>query len=67
MIGARLLRTMRALSPYSASPGGLLRRLTFLLQTENDHGLAGLINLFGIESPGLTVSLAIAARLARRT
>jgi hypothetical protein len=31
-----------------------------------DHGVAGLINLFGIESPGLTASLAIADRLARR-
>ena len=32
----------------------------FLIQSEKDHGLPGLINLFGIESPGLTASLAIA-------
>ena len=32
----------------------------FLIQGPNDHGVDGLINLFGIESPGLTSSLAIA-------
>jgi L-2-hydroxyglutarate oxidase LhgO len=32
----------------------------FLIQGPNDHGVAGLINLLGIESPGLTASLAIA-------
>jgi L-2-hydroxyglutarate oxidase LhgO len=32
----------------------------FLIQGPRDHGIAGLINLFGIESPGLTSSLAIA-------
>jgi L-2-hydroxyglutarate oxidase LhgO len=32
----------------------------FLMQGPHDHGVAGLINLFGIESPGLTSSLAIA-------
>lgn len=31
----------------------------FLIHTETSHGLKGLINLFGIESPGLTASLAI--------
>ncbi|MCA6106085.1 NAD(P)/FAD-dependent oxidoreductase [Bradyrhizobium cenepequi] len=32
----------------------------FLIQEPRDHGVTGLINLFGIESPGLTSSLAIA-------
>jgi L-2-hydroxyglutarate oxidase LhgO len=32
----------------------------FLIQGPKDHGVTGLINLFGIESPGLTSSLAIA-------
>ncbi|CCE11674.1 NAD binding site:FAD dependent oxidoreductase [Bradyrhizobium sp. STM 3843] len=32
----------------------------FLIQGPRDHGVEGLINLFGIESPGLTSSLAIA-------
>jgi len=32
----------------------------FVIQGPKDHGVGGLINLFGIESPGLTSSLAIA-------
>jgi L-2-hydroxyglutarate oxidase LhgO len=49
--------------PKIARPGG--STMDFLIQTEKDHGVAGLINLFGIESPGLTASLAIADWLAR--
>lgn len=36
----------------------------FLIQGPREHGVAGLINLFGIESPGLTSSLAIADYVA---
>lgn len=36
----------------------------FVIQGPNEHGVAGLVNLFGIESPGLTASLAIAERVA---
>ncbi len=32
----------------------------FVLQGPADHGVAGLLNLYGIESPGLTASLALA-------
>lgn len=34
----------------------------FLIQHSSQHGLPGLVNLFGIESPGLTAALAIAER-----
>ena len=36
----------------------------FMIQGASEHGVAGLVNLFGIESPGLTSSLAIGARVA---
>ncbi len=36
----------------------------FIISGPRDHGLPGLVNLFGIESPGLTASLAIADRVA---
>jgi L-2-hydroxyglutarate oxidase LhgO len=31
----------------------------FMIQAQSDHGIAGLLNLYGIESPGLTASLAV--------
>jgi L-2-hydroxyglutarate oxidase LhgO len=36
----------------------------FLIERPSDHGIAGLVNLYGIESPGLTSSLAIAEMVA---
>ena len=44
--------------PKLQAPGEPAR--DFLIQGPRDHGIAGLVNLFGIESPGLTASLAIA-------
>ncbi|PKU70127.1 2-hydroxyglutarate dehydrogenase [Dendrobium catenatum] len=38
----------------------------FVIQGENIHGIPGLVNLFGIESPGLTSSLAIAEYLVSK-
>jgi len=37
----------------------------FLIQSQQQHGIAGLVNLFGFESPGLTSSLAIGQRVCR--
>ena len=37
----------------------------FLIQSSRDHGIAGLVQLFGIESPGLTASLAIGDLVTR--
>ena len=38
----------------------------FLIQDEAVHGVPGLLNLFGIESPGLTCCLALGELVARR-
>jgi L-2-hydroxyglutarate oxidase LhgO len=38
----------------------------FMINTPREHGIAGIVNLFGIESPGLTASLAIAEEIKRR-
>ncbi|WP_199104024.1 NAD(P)/FAD-dependent oxidoreductase [Aquitalea sp. ASV11] len=37
----------------------------FVIQGPAQHGVAGLINLYGIESPGLTSCLALAERVSR--
>jgi L-2-hydroxyglutarate oxidase LhgO len=43
--------------PKIARPGSAT---DLLIKNEKEHGVPGLINLFGIESPGLTASLALA-------
>jgi L-2-hydroxyglutarate oxidase LhgO len=48
--------------PKLQAPGAPAR--DFMIQGPADHGIPGLINLYGIESPGLTASLAIAGRVA---
>ena len=45
-------------------PKGLNRK-DFEIQTEETHGIPGLVNLFNIESPGVTASLAIADEVVR--
>ncbi|GAV80112.1 DAO domain-containing protein [Cephalotus follicularis] len=38
----------------------------FMIQGEDTHGVPGLVNLFGIESPGLTSSMAIGEYIAAK-
>ena len=38
----------------------------FVISSKAEHGVAGLLNLFGIESPGLTAALAIADEVAQQ-
>ncbi len=58
------LRDMSLLPAYAGIRpkinGAGLPAADFVIQNESEHGVAGLINLFGIESPGLTSSLALA-------
>lgn len=49
--------------PKLVGPGG--GDTDFVIAGPDEHGVAGLINLFGIESPGLTASLAIGAYVTR--
>jgi L-2-hydroxyglutarate oxidase LhgO len=58
----RLQPGYTGIRPKLCGPGG--SEQDFLIQTEGAHGVPGLINLFGIESPGLTACLAIAEHVA---
>ncbi|MEO6016607.1 MAG: NAD(P)/FAD-dependent oxidoreductase [Polaromonas sp.] len=51
------------LRPKIQAPGEPAK--DFLIQGPAEHGVAGLVNLFGIESPGLTSSLAIGDHVSR--
>ncbi len=65
-----------ALPDHALEPGyaGVRPKLTppgagmsdFVIHGPETHGVAGLVNLYGIESPGLTASLAIADEVAAR-
>jgi L-2-hydroxyglutarate oxidase LhgO len=47
--------------PKLAGAGAAAR--DFMLQADSEHGVPGLVNLYGIESPGLTASLALAEQV----
>ncbi len=73
---AAAARIWPALDPAKLHPGyaGIRPKLSgpgapaadFRIDGPEFHGLDGLVNLFGIESPGLTASLAIADRVWRK-
>lgn len=54
----KLMPDYAGIRPKIHGPGSQMP--DFLIQSSKDHGIDGLINLLGIESPGLTASLAIA-------
>ncbi|WP_029922968.1 NAD(P)/FAD-dependent oxidoreductase [Nevskia soli] len=57
----QLLPGYAGIRPKLAGPGA--PAADFRLDGPQSHGVPGLVNLFGIESPGLTASLAIAERV----
>ncbi|MDD2919937.1 NAD(P)/FAD-dependent oxidoreductase [Rhodoferax sp.] len=59
-----LLPGYAGIRPKISGPGEPAR--DFMIQTQRDHGVPGLVNLFGIESPGLTSCLAIADMVAKQ-
>jgi L-2-hydroxyglutarate oxidase LhgO len=60
-----LMPDYAGLRPRLASAAGLVA--DFVIQDASVHKLRGLVQLYGIESPGLTASLAIARHVRSRT
>ena len=60
---SKLSPAYTGIRPKLAGPGESPR--DFVIQGAETHGLPGLVNLFGIESPGLTASLAIGEYVAQ--
>lgn len=61
---ARLQPAYAGIRPKLAGPGTGFQ--DFRIQDEREHGLAGVVQLLGIESPGLTACLALAKEVAGR-
>ncbi|MDD5428957.1 MAG: NAD(P)/FAD-dependent oxidoreductase [Candidatus Omnitrophica bacterium] len=62
---ADLFPDLSGIRPKLQPKGGEFR--DFIIKEESDSGLPGFINLIGIESPGLTASLAIAEEVKKVT
>ena len=60
----RLQPGYTGIRPKIAGPGE--PAAAFCIQGPEQHGIEGLVNLYGIESPGLTAALAIADEVAAR-
>lgn len=58
-----LIPAYAGIRPKISGPNEATR--DFCVQGPKDHGVPGLVNLFGIESPGLTSSLAIGEMVAK--
>lgn len=59
-----LVPAYAGIRPKPHSPGEAAR--DFLVSGPAEHGIAGLVSLYGIESPGLTASLALAEHVVGR-
>lgn len=60
----KLSCTYSGIRPKVSGPGS--GDTDFLVEGPADHGIEGLVNFFGIESPGLTASLALADHAANK-
>jgi len=61
---ARLMPAFTGIRPRLSGPGE--PPADFMIQGAAEHGVPGLVNLFGIDSPGLTAALAIADEVVER-
>ena len=56
-----LVPAYAGIRPKLQGPGDPVK--DFVIQGPQEHGVEGLVQLFGIESPGLTSSLALAEKV----